>query len=270
MQKVFNFVAVAIIFTFLYSCSHSYDETFTYSPSSLSPGGEVTVYYNSDSTDLAGIDSLQLIAYSFNNNLLSTESYDLTKDGAGFFCKFKTDKDADGVIVKFTSEEQEKTDNNNNEGFLIKINNPEADAGYAVALSSWGRVLDMDNNREKALEMLDDVFTKSPDLLKDYFDSYAGIVRRIRAEAKDSILTAKLAVLEGQNDESEEVLSSLVNGFKEVGNDAKVDEYTKVLDEKYPQNTVKATAEYREINSMKDPDEKTGGSERIHKEISGK
>ncbi len=254
MQNLFRLISLTLVLALLYSCSHSNDETFSYSPSSISPGGEVTVYFNADSTDLEGIDSLQLVAYSFGNNLLSTEAYDMTKDGKGFTCTFKSDEDADGIIVKFTGEE--KSDNNNNEGYLIKINNPEADAGYAVALSSWGRVLDMDNNREKALELLDDTFTKSTDILKDYFDSYIGIVSRIRSEAKDSILTEKLAILEGQNDESEEILSSLVNGFEQAGNDAKADEYSKVLNEKYPQNSVKANSEYREINLLKDPDEK--------------
>lgn len=261
MQRTIIYFLFILITILLFSCSHSYDETFSYDPEMPNPGDEVTVYYTPVGTSLEGSDSLKMIVYSFTDKLLSTAAYGMIKDGEGFYSDIKADDSSDGLLIKFADPTSDKTDNNKNEGYLVRINTTKADAGYAVALSSWGYNLEMDNNREKALAILDSVLTNSPELLKYYIDAYLNIVRRIRLEEKADIIKEKLVILEQQNDESERVLSSLVRWYKEIGNDTKVEEFKSVLNEKYPGNSVARTQEYNDIRSESNLEKKLKAAE---------
>ena len=216
MLRIFNCLLFFFTIILITSCSHTYDQTFEFEPSSISPGDEITIYYVTKNTPLADSDSLELAAYFYNNELLETTGFVMMKDDSGYYCKIKTNPDADGLIVKFNDLKSDKYDNNNNEGYLIPIKELRADAGYAVALSSWGYYLEMDNNREKAFDILDNILNRSPELLADFGDNYFNTVWRIKAGARDSIVSEKLAKLEELRNTDESSLKTLVNWYKNL------------------------------------------------------
>jgi len=156
MFRIYSlFFILSIIFI---SCSKSPDFSgkFGYSPESVSPGDEVTIFFNPDSTDLTGSKNIQCIAYLFNKDLINTKDVVLTANKNIFTGKINTNDSTLGIILKFKTDDL--VDNNDKKGYVIFLSDengkkvPGSVAGYATAMNRWGAYyLDMDRNKEKAL-----------------------------------------------------------------------------------------------------------------------
>jgi len=233
-------VTIGLLLTIFITCSkqESFNGSFHSSPEIITPGSEFTIYYNPDSSNLAGSDKIEAIAYLFNNKLRNTVDVPLTKEGRMYVGKVKTVDSTLGVMFKFKAD---KETDNNKDGYFVLLTDADGEklagslAGLAEVFNRWGAYyLDMDINREKALTLISEDFTNHPEIKPRFLHSYFEIVSAVKPDKKNEIIDKELNTLSNVNPESEEELSVLTNWYGRIGNDEKSDEYKKILLEKYP------------------------------------
>ena len=234
---------------------------FGYSPESVTPGDAVTIFYNPDSTDLAGSKNIQCVAYLFNKNLINTIDVTLTSDKNYLSGKIQTNDSTLGLLLKFKTDEL--IDNNNKDGYLIYLSDengkqlPGSLAGYAVAINRWGAYyLDMDRNKEKALELFEEEFKINPDQKEDFYQAYFEVIYAVKTDDREKIIGDELVILEKRNDKSEEDYSVLAKWYSEIGNKEKAEEYDKYIKENYPESKYVQLQKFDEFRELNDVNEK--------------
>lgn len=234
---------------------------FGYSPESVTPGDAVTIFYNPDSTDLAGSKNIQCVAYLFNKNLINTIDVTLTSDKNYLCGKIQTNDSTLGLLLKFKTDEL--IDNNNKEGYLIYLSDengkqlPGSLAGYAVAINRWGAYyLDMDRNKEKALELFEEEFKINPDQKENFYQAYFEVIYAVKTDDREKIIGDELVILEKRNDKSEEDYSVLAKWYSEIGNKEKAEEYDKYIKENYPESEYVQLQKFDEFRELNDVNEK--------------
>lgn len=257
MKKFFVFLNLAAL---LFSCSDEnyFKGKFGFSPDTIIPGSEITIYYNPDSTILAGSDKIKCIAYLYNNDLMNTIDVALTSQKDYLTGKIKTDSGTLGVIVKFESGEQ--LDNNNKMGYVIYLTDddgqrlPGSLAGYAVAINKWGAYyVDLDRDKEKAYQLFEEEFEKNPEQKKYFYQPYFEVVYAVRLNDRDRILSVELSQLEKSEDISEENYAVLATWYDKLGDFIRTSKYDKIMKTRFPEskyNQEKALAEFKKITSV--------------------
>jgi thiol-disulfide isomerase/thioredoxin len=273
MFRIYSlFFIISIIFV---SCSKSPDFTgkFGYSPESVTPGDEVTIFYNPDSTDLAGNKNIQCIAYLFNKDLINAVDVPLSVDKNILTGKIQTSDSTLGLILKFKTDDF--VDNNDKKGYVIYLSDengkkvPGSIAGYATAINRWGAYyLDLDRNKEKALELFNEEFNTNPEKKKDFYQPYFEVIFAVNANDGEKILNNELVMLEQRNDKMEADYSVLANWYTELGNKEKADEYDKYIKENYSQSEYVQLQKYNEFREIKDVNEQLKFLQNYEKEFS--
>jgi len=229
MQKIYA-ILLAVGFV-LAGCSNESDFTgkFGFSPKIISPGKEVTIFYNPDSTILSGSTDIKCIAYLFNNELINTVDVPLISENDYFTGKVKTNDSTLGFLIKFESDEL--LDNNDKNGYLIYLTDangndlPGSVAGYATAINRWGAYyLDLERNKEKALELFETEFKNNPEQKENYYQPYFEVISAVKTEDSDRILSEELTTLENKNEKSEDDYEVLTKWYSELGNQEKAAE----------------------------------------------
>ena len=273
MFRIYSLVfIISIIFI---SCSKAPDFSgkFRYSPESVTPGDEVTVFYNPDSTDLAGSKNIQCIAYLFNKDLINTVDIKLNFDNKILTGKISTNDSTLGLILKFKTDDL--VDNNDKKGYVIYLSDeggkkvPGCTAGYAVAINRWGAYyLDLDRNKEKALELFEEEFKTNPDQKKNFYQAYFEVINAVKTDDREKILNDELVMLEKRNDKTEDDYTVLANWYSELGNKENADEYDKYIKENYPQSEYVQLKKYNEFREIKDVNEQIKFLQDYEKEFS--
>jgi thiol-disulfide isomerase/thioredoxin len=266
------FIVISLI---VISCSSEpeFSGKFGYSPNLIEQSNELTIFYNPDSTILAGNDSIQCIAYLFNKNLINAIDVPLTSDKNYLIGKIQTNDSTLGLLLKFKTDEV--TDNNDKEGYLIYLSDkngkqlPGSLAGYAVAINRWGAYyIDLDRNKEKALELFEEEFKVNPDQKKNFYQAYFEVINAVKTDDPKKILNEELAMLEKRNDKTEDDYTVLANWYSELGNKEKADEYDKYIKENYPQSEYVQLQKYNEFRGIKDVNEQLKFLQNYEKEFS--
>ena len=235
--------AFVLIFLILLSCSGDpeFKGEFGFSPHTVSPGEEVTVMYNADSTDLDQKNEVECIAYLYSHKLINTMDVPLKKKGAIYSGKIKTSNETLGILLKFKS--YDVVDNNNKNGYVIYLNDRDGKpvagslAGYAAAINGWGAYyLELDRDKQKALDLFDQEFKTNPQIKTAFLGSYFESVYAVRLDDREEIITEELRALETRNNLSEENYVLLANWYSKLGNDQKTDLYKKIIEEAYPKS----------------------------------
>jgi len=252
-------VVISLIFI---SCSGEPDFSgkFGWSPDFVEPGDEVTIFYNPDSTDLAGSKNIQCVVYLFNNNLIKTVDVPLSSDKKFLTGKIRTNDSTLGLLLKFKSDDFK--DNNEKNGYVIFLTDDEGKklpgslAGYAAAINRWGAYyLDLDRNKEKALALFEEEFTINPDQKKNFYQSYFEVISAVKTEDGDKIIGDELVILENRNDKTEDDYTVLAKWYSEMGNKEKAEECDKFIKENYPKSEYvqrQKYSEFRELNDVND------------------
>jgi len=235
---------VLIILTII-SCSiNKYPTKFAYSPEKPQAGSEIEIRYKSDNTDINNAEDLQLLVYSFSNELYNTEKYNMTKDGEGWTTKISVNDTTKGVILKFTSENG--ADDNDELGYVIKMSDADgnevygANAGLGSVYSRYANAIDLLASKDSASKYFDLDFAKNPELKKTYaYDYIASFPRSQRA----SIEMNEIERIEKEENFSQKDLEVLTNGYRNNGEHAKSLKYYDILKDKYPKSK-NVTAKY--------------------------
>lgn len=272
MSRILSFLLLITII--ISGCSEKYQlkEKFGFTPSKALPGEEITIFYNPDSTNLAGAKDIKCIAYLFNSKLINAIDVTLQSEDSILVGKFNTDKNTLGVLLKFKTDDQ--VDNNDKTGYLIYLSDKEGNplpgsmAGYAAALNRWGAYyLDLDRNKDKAYSLFSEEFKINPDQKKNYYQSYFEVVYSVRLEDRDKILNEELAQLEQRSDKSEDDYTVLANWYPKLGNKEKGDKYDKYIKENFPASEYVQEQMYKEFRSITDVNEKISYLKNFEKKI---
>lgn len=234
---------LTIIFEVSCSKQKNFNGSFSHSPQEVTPGSEFTIRYNPDSSNLAAKENIEATAYLYNNKLANTVDVPLKKDGKIYTGQVRTNDSTFGVLFKFKS--GKVVDNNNKIGYVVFLTDENGEkvagslAGFGEALNRWGAYyLDMDINREKALELMTEDFTKHPQIKPSFLNSYFQVITAVKPNEKNKIIDEELNNLAITNPVGETELTVLSNWYGRMGNKEKSEQYKKILLENYPKSEV--------------------------------
>ncbi len=254
----YQFFLLGIILI-LSACSPK--ETFTgkfkVEPTDPKPGDEITVFYNSDSTNLAGMENIECTAYLYNSELINTIDVPLSQVNHIWQGSLKINDEAYGIIFNFKSDEVK--DNNSKSGYVVYLNStddqkiPGSIAGYAAAINRWGAYyLDLDRDREKAASLFEKEFAKNPGVKEQFLNSYFEAVSVVNPEKQNEIIKKDLEELETKKNFKEKELELLTTWYGKIGEDKKSEEYSNKLNEEFPENKLAQSNIYQQFRNEKD------------------
>lgn len=244
MNNILNSLFSLILFSFLLiNCSQreKFTGKFSYYPEFPKPGEEVTVLYVSDSTNLAGAESVEMVVHLYNEDIDSTYGVEMIKEGIGWKAKFNSDEKHFGALIRFRNEE--KSDNNNKVGYFIYFYNsdnqpiPGALAGAAASISSWGAFYaDLERNRERSYELFQKEFENNPDIRRSFISQYLLTLNTLFQGKSDSIYQTLAEKTELFSDLNEKEINLLITfyGMTKFYDQEKVDKYIDMMKERFP------------------------------------
>lgn len=235
-------VIITLFSVLLISCSQQEKFTgkFSYYPEFPKPGEEVTVMYVSDSTNLAGTESVEMVVHLYNDDLDSTYGVEMSKEVNGWKAIFKSSDKHYGALIRFRNED--KSDNNNKEGYFIYFYTdnqpiPGALAGAAASTSSWGAFYaDLERDRKKSYELFQKEFEINPDTRRSFISQYLLTTNTLFPEKSDSIYQTLAEKTEQFSDLNEKEINLLITfyGMTKFYDQQKVDKYIDMMKEKFP------------------------------------
>ena len=261
MRRIPTILLLAILI--LTACSNEPDFSgkFGFSPKKIMPGEEVTIFYNPDSTILSGNKDIKCVAYLFNNDLINTIDISLTSEKNYLTGKVKTTDSTLGLLIKFKTDDL--LDNNDKNGYLIYLSDengnklPGSLAGYAVAINRWGAYyLDMDRNKEKALELFNTDFKTNPDQKENYYQPYFEVISAVKTDDDNVMLNGELSMLEKKNGKTEDDYVVLTKWYSELGNQDLANEYENYLKQNFPGSEYIQQQEYNKFRALSDVNDK--------------
>lgn len=248
-------ILFSIFFVIIFSsCAKKFDENkiLTYFPENPEAGEEITIFYNSDSTNLSSAKKINMIVYLYSKELDDTKEIQLEKKENKWTGSFSTSDSTKGVLIKFTNDN--KVDNNSKTGYAIHLYGsdnkilPGSLAGLGEAYDSWGSYyLELDRDPNLAYEYFKKDFKINPEIKKDFIDGYLSVISAKFPEKSDSIINNELQKLELQKNRSETELMVLAKWYSKIHNDQKSVQYKNILEKEFPSNVYLQSSDYRKF-----------------------
>ena len=234
---------------------------FSFSPEKPSPGEELIIRYNPAGTKLEDAAEVFLMAYSYTKGYPDARDYPMTKEGKSWIASLSTDEKSRGIVIKFVNNQD--TDNNDNYGYIIPLFDKRGDqipggrAGLAEALVTWGRaLLNLESDPELAFSYFEEEFKAHPELKKEYITPYLDILAALNRKGKIEAIQKELDELAGRDDQTEEELLAMANGYTRIKQAEKAEQTIRVIRERYPKGTLVQNERFREFYRAQDVDEK--------------
>jgi thiol-disulfide isomerase/thioredoxin/Rps23 Pro-64 3,4-dihydroxylase Tpa1-like proline 4-hydroxylase len=260
MRYLFSILLFVLILFPSCSTEPEFRGIFSTSPDKSNPGDEITILYLADSTNLKGAETIEATAYFYGVKLNETHSAVMEKSGAGWITKIKTGEDTRGLLIKF-KDQNDNIDNNSKLGYAVHLFDNDGNilagsrAGLAEALNTWGNYYsDLERDDERAIQLLTEEFENNPSIKKEYLDTYFSVISRLDAQNKNEIIRSELEKID--NEESEEALTILANGYKSINDTVKSEQFSKKIEENFPKGEFVQRERYREFYLEKEIDKK--------------
>jgi len=234
-------IAFTVFLITFISCSDEPEFTgrFGHTPEKIFPGGNITVYYNPDSTVLAGRTEIKCIAHLFNDRLINTVDVVLVKKANHLEGEIKTTDETLGILLKFKSEEE--LDNNEKNGYVIFLTDESGKnlagslAGYAAAINKWGAYYaDLDRDKEKALKLFEKEFASHPGIKEKFLDSYLEVIYAVKQQEREKVIEHELQLLENKTGLTEDNYEVLANWYSKLNDETKSIRYDQLISQKFP------------------------------------
>jgi len=261
MRKTFLIVLCACLLCFSDCARKEQPGRFSYSPERPLAGEEIAVQYYPEGTSLEKAEEIYLVAYSYTKGSPEAKDFLMTKKGKTWTATFSSDEKSRGILIKFVHEEE--VDNNEKNGYLISLYDkngnpaPGGLAGLAEAFSSWGRYfLEMEGDMELAFAYFEKEFDIHPELKREYLVPYLTIIAGIKRENGKEIILKEVDNLAGKSDLTEEEYSFIVGWYTRLNQIEKVQKYSAVIRDKYPQGNFVQEERFREFYVTQDVGEK--------------
>lgn len=242
MKKFIALINFALIVLVIQSCQvKQYKGTFGTNPETVMPAEEVQIYYNSDSTNLKGRDSINAIVYLFADEILTANKFQMekvAKRSGVWNLHIKTINSALGMIVNFNSGKLEDTNKEN--GYIILFSDkdgntlPEANAALASAYAKWGRMAGLKIDYKKAKQLLSAAIEKKPELKNRFLDTYFLIEYNLNKESSKELIKKELDSLSQRKDLTAKDLDLLITWSIRLNLLDDAEKYKSLLLEKFP------------------------------------
>ena len=263
MNKTTKILTVLLLGIFLFSCSkeeRKITNTFSYDPTSLQSGKEVTIYFLPDSTQLAGSDKVNAVVYEYNVLAEKVTEVPMRKTNNYFRATYTPSQETKGLLIKFKSGKKEDT--NRKHGYIIYMTDgrgnllPGAEAGLAAAYVAWGRNVGLDNLITEGLKLFSEDFTKNPGVKEKYLNNYFYALWRNDRKTASEIITKELNDLEKKENKTEDDYKTLKKWYGTLGIQDKANKYTKEGSEKYPKSEFAKSVQFDNFRQAQTPEEK--------------
>ena len=263
MKKIIVlFSLVALFFT---GCQKvEFNGTFSTEPARPQITESILVKFLADGTKLLESNSVNMVLYQYDVDLLNTSEIAMKKEGNGWTAEFTPKDKTKGIIIIF--KDDEISENNNSNGFVIYLNNsqgnplPESIAGHNVALSQWGSwYVELDSDNKSTSKKFEDTFKKYPEVKISYLDFYLYTLSRIGSEDAMGKITEELSALKNKTELSEDEIIVLAKYSNMTENNDDVEKYEKIILEKYPQNEYASIIDSKTMISGDSPEEFKAG-----------
>jgi len=248
MKKYFSYFLLLIIIA---ACSKDEPKKFSFMPETPQVGDEITIQFISDQENLKEVSEMNMIIYSFGNELLNTSKIVLKKKDNVWIGKFKADKDTKGLITKFMS--SEIIDDNNQLGYGIPLfDNDENElpgykAGLANVYQRWAGAVSLKKDSELANKYFKEDFAKHPEIKNEFLNGYVSSFPKNKI---DSVAAAEIEKLEEKNIFTQSELEFLTNWTRNIGDHVKSLKYYELVQEKYPESNLIKSKYYGKFRNM--------------------
>lgn len=251
MKSSLFYVLTFTVLLFISCSSNNFPVKFSYSPENPQPSSEIIVKYKSDSQAINNSNEVEMVVYSYSDDLENTEKVNLEKMGEGWIGKYTPKENIKGLIIKFNSENE--IDNNNELGYTIKLNDESgnvlvgATAGLANVYSKYAGSIDLLAAKDSASKFFEMEFAKNPEQKRQFLLSYLNSFPR---KQRKKVAVIEIPELEKNENLTQKDLETLATWFKNLREFEKADYYYDLVKEKYPKSKLIGSNYYTRFRNM--------------------
>lgn len=219
-------IIVLLVLSLAVCTSKSNSSQLTISPEKARPGDTVTFTYIPSDKKLQSRESFSLYVYSFARELPQVKPVELKKSGKKWTGTYTIDKGAYGLAAKIKLD-KENEDNNQGKGYIFPLYTadgkilPGHKAGLALAYTSWGQLVGINQDLNQALKLTEEDFAANPQIKKEFVNSYLRLMQATKPEGWDKKLEVFLEEVSGQPDLDDSTLTTLYRFYAQTGNQEK-------------------------------------------------
>ncbi len=244
-----------------FSCAEKKENSnFSFLPEKPKAGETVSIHFNKTTSPLAKSEKVFMFASFYTKDLDSTVRVPMENAGKGVAAKFKIDEGINGVLIKFSDEKEKLIDDNNRDGYLVKIYDtsgdilPENIAGRAAAYADWGRFVGFRPDQALAFDLFTEAFDLDPELKKSYFDQYfTSLLYEDNGKGK---IVDELKQIESAEDKKYDDFVILANWYQKAGDSLKAAEFNQYILDNFAESDYSLQKKLDQINSLENTDEK--------------
>lgn len=228
MKKSFSLAVTIFLVAFsLVVCSgKSSSSQLTMSPEKAKPGDTVTFAYIPADKNLASREAFNLYVYSYSKELPKVQTVELKKSGKKWTGTYTIDKEAYGLVAKIKLD-RENDDNNQGKGYIFALYTPEGKvlpgnkAGLALAYTSWGQLVGINQDLNEALRLTEEEFLANPATKKEFVNSYLRLLQATKKEGWEQKTKDFLEEVSALPDLDDSTLVTLYRFYAQTGNQEK-------------------------------------------------
>lgn len=212
MQSMFRLILLLLV-----TSSSFAQQNFTFTPEKPKPGETITITYRPGGDIANTILPVEAIVYQLGQSKQFTDDLPLKKTSDGFSASFTTDTSVNFIFFSFAADK--KFDNNNNEGYTIRLyidDKPAKGAGISEFMfyQYAGGDAGVERNNEKALAAMETEFKSNPESRKQWLANYIRLKNNVTKDASNTLALKEIEAVfkSGLKEESDyEMLAGLYN-----------------------------------------------------------
>ncbi len=214
---------ILIALSLVFCSGKSNSSQLSISPDKAKPGDKVTFSYQPADKNLASHESFTLYIYSYSTELPQVTIVELKRTGKRWSGSYEIDKNAYGLVAKVKLD-KENEDTNQGKGYIFSLYTPEGKvvpghkAGLALAYTSWGQLVGINQDLKEALRLTEEDFQSNPEIKKKFVNSYLRLLQANRQEGWDQKSKNFLDEISTQPDLDDSTLTTLYRFYAQTGN----------------------------------------------------
>jgi thiol-disulfide isomerase/thioredoxin/Flp pilus assembly protein TadD len=219
-------IIILLALSLMLCTTKSNSSQLTISPEKAKPGETITFTYIPSDKKLQSRNSFSLYVYSFARELPEVKTVELKKSWKKWTGTYAIDPKAYGLIAKIKLD-KENEDNNQGKGYIFALYTgdgkvlPGHKAGLALAYTSWGQLVGINQDLNQALKLTEEDFAANPQIKKEFVNSYLRLLQNIKPEGWDKKLQTFLDEISAQPDLDDSTLTTLYRFYAQMGNQEK-------------------------------------------------
>lgn len=255
-----------LLFSTIAFCQY---QQLVFSPADAIPGNAIEFEYNPSGTPLNEANEISPVVFIFDRQIRAVE-ISLKREGGKWKGIIPTNDSTKAILLAF--KQDEVFDNNKEQGYSILLTQnglPVKEAMCALYnLNSFGKnVLKMKITPEKDLALLDEEFTKYPELKVNYASPYANsILAADKENGKQKVQAFAQELLE-KNNKSEGEYQSLQFIYEILQDTTNIEKIKKEIGQKYPNGITAKNEKLSQVYQEKDVQKRLSLIEQVKKEF---